>query len=216
MKSLIPERMFSYGTLRGLCEFVPSVDIAGRTNATRLVFCLAFVLIAGSSVRLCGQAPAIVDREPEIKAAYLYNFGRYVEWPPKAIAPKEFIIGVVGDSPVVAPLGTIAASKKINGRSVTVRRFRTEKDFKDCNMLYVPAGQDPKVVAGILKAAGKSATLIVGEDANFALQQGHIGFYSSQNNWKFEINNKSAGNAGLKISSKLLSLGRIVGEKPGK
>ncbi|MDB5340130.1 MAG: YfiR/HmsC-like, partial [Planctomycetaceae bacterium] len=54
------------------------------------------------------------------------------------------------------------------------------------------------------------------EELDFASQRGHVGFYTAQNNVKFEINNKSAGNAGLKISSKLLRLGRIVGEKPGQ
>jgi YfiR/HmsC-like len=162
----------------------------------------------------------VIDREPEIKAAYLYNFGRYVEWPATARSNGEsrspdFAIGVVGDSPVVAPLRTIAASKKVGGRAIIIRQFLSEKDFRPCQMLFVPAGQNPELVAAILTKARETATLVVGDEEGFAQKQGQIGFYSDQNNMKFEINVGAAEKAGLKISSKLLSLGRIVGEKQG-
>jgi hypothetical protein len=175
---------------------------------------LAAVLLAGLPLAAPAQQPEFIDREPEIKAAYLYNFGRYVEWP--GDVPKEFVIAVVGDSPVIAPLGTIAGSKKVNGRTIVVRRIKAEKDFQKCQLLFVPAGQDAKLTAALVKKARESATLIVGEEADFALKQGHIGFYADQNSVKFEINSGSAEKAGLKISSKLLSLGRIVGQKHGK
>lgn len=185
-------------------------------GAIPLALCLALLLDSVNPGRLAGQQPEFIDREPEIKAAYLYNFGRYVEWPAGVIGPREFVIGVIGESPVITPLGIIAESKQVNGKAITVRRIRVEKDFKQCHLLFVPAGQDPKFVAAILKAASDTPTLIVGEQPDFALKQGHVGFYTAQNNVKFEINNQSAVKAGLKISAKLLSLGRIVGEKPGK
>lgn len=179
-------------------------------------------MVVGALALLWSMAKAhsqdLIDREPEIKAAYLYNFGRYVEWPaaPPVNAEKEFVIGVVGDSPVAAPLGTIARSKKINELPIVVHRFKSEKDFRKCQMLYIPAAQDAKLVAALMKQVGNSATLVVGDDEDFALKLGHIGFYSDQNSVKFEINSKSAEKAGLKISSKLLRLGRIVNQKPGK
>jgi len=166
------------------------------------------------------QQQDVIDREPEIKAAYLYNFGRYVEWPPSArpvgdSGSPNFVIGVVGDSPVVAPLRTIAATKKVEGRAILIRQFKAATDFQACQVLFVPAGQDPELVAAILKKARATPTLIVGEEEGFALKHGQIGFYTDQNNMKFEINVGSADKVGLKISSKLLSLGRIVGEKQG-
>jgi hypothetical protein len=171
-------------------------------------------------LRSLAQQPEVIDREPEIKAAYLYNFARYVEWPAgaKPVGDGEspdFAIGVVGDSPVLAPLRTIAATKKVGGRAIVIRQFRTEKDFQACQVLFVPAGQDPDLVAAILKKARQTATLIVGDEEGFALKQGQIGFYTDQNNMKFEINGGAAEKAGLKISSKLLNLGRIVGDKQG-
>ncbi len=181
---------------------------------------LALLLLLGWSHRSEAQQPEVIDREPEIKAAYLYNFGRYVEWPATGKSNGEnglpdFAIGVIGDSPVVAPLRTIAASKKVGGRAIVIRQFVSEKDFRPCQMLFVPAGQNPELVAAILKKARETATLVVGDEEGFAQKQGQIGFYSDQNNMKFEINVGAAEKAGLKISSKLLSLGRIVGEKQG-
>ena len=198
-----------------------SVKIAGSRTSFWRAFCLTvFLIIVELPFGSPAQQQDVIDREPEIKAAYLYNFGRYVEWPAAARSvgdsgSPDFVIGVVGDSPVVTPLRTIAASKKVGGRAIVVRQFRAEKDFRPCQELFVPAGQDPELVAAILKKARETATLVVGEEEGFALKQGQIGFYSDQNNMKFEINAGAAEKAGLKISSKLLSLGRLVGEKQG-
>ncbi len=144
------------------------------------------------------QQQDVIDREPEIKAAYLYNFGRYVEWPPSARSVGEsgspdFVIGVVGDSPVIAPLRTIAATKKVGGRAILIRQFKAATDFQACQVLFVPAGQDPELVAAILKKARETPTLVVGEVEGFALKQGQIGFYTDQNNMKFEINASCGG-----------------------
>jgi hypothetical protein len=192
----------------------------GRTSFWRALCLTLLLVMMGRPLESPAQQQDVIDREPEIKAAYLYNFGRYVEWPPTAppagdSGPPDFAIGVVGDTPVIAPLRTIAASKKVGGRAIVVRQFRAERDFRPCQELFVPAGQDPELVAAILKKARETATLIVGDGEGFALKQGQIGFYTDENNMKFEINAAAAAKAGLKISSKLLSLGRIVGEKPG-
>jgi hypothetical protein len=194
--------------------------IARGTSFCRALCLTVLLIIVGRPLVSWAQQPEVIDREPEIKAAYLYNFGRYVEWPASGRSNGEsrspdFAIGVVGDSPVVAPLRTIAASKKVGGRAIVIRQFLAEKDFRPCQMLFVPAGQNPELVAAILKKARETATLVVGDEEGFALNQGQIAFYSDQNNMKFEINVGAAEKAGLKISSKLLSLGRIVGEKQG-
>ena len=147
----------------------------------------------GRSLESSAQQQDVIDREPEIKAAYLYNFGRYVEWPATAppagdSGPPDFVIGVIGDTPVIAPLRTIAATKRVGSRAIVIRQFRTERDFRPCQELFVPAGQNPELVAEILKKARETATLIVGDEEGFALKQGQIGFYTDENNMKFEIN----------------------------
>jgi len=168
--------------------------------------------------RLASAQEGVIDREPEIKAAYLYNFGRYVEWPAENVSAGgsgAFLIGVVGDTAVLTPLRTIAATKKVAGRPITLVEMKAAADYRPCQLLFVPSGQDPEMVKSILKKARETATLVVGEEEGFAARQGHIGFYVEQNNMKFEINSSGAEKSGLKISSKLLSLGRIVGERQG-
>jgi hypothetical protein len=125
------------------------------------------------------------------------------------------VIGVVGETAVLTPLRTIAATKKVGGRPIAVVEIKAEADYRPCQLLFVPAGQDPELVKAILRKAHPTATLVVGEDEGFALKHGHIGFYVEQNNMKFEINSAGAEKSGLKISSKLLSLGRIVGDRQG-
>lgn len=171
------------------------------------------VILAGLTINVAAQPPAIIDREPEIKAAYLYNFGRYVQWPPGQ-DPNVFIIGVVGDTPVTASLETIARNKMLNNKKITVQKIKVAADFKACDMLFVPAGQDAKVVDAVLTKAKQTSALIVGETPAFALNHGHIGFFVNQNIVKFDINAASAEKTKLKISAKLLNLGRIVGDKP--
>jgi hypothetical protein len=192
----------------------------GRTSIWRALCLTVLLLVMGRSLESPAQQQDVIDREPEIKAAYLYNFGRYVEWPATAppagdVGPPDFVIGVVGDTPVIAPLRTIAATKRVAGRAIVIRQFRAERDFRPCQELFVPAGQNPDLVAEILRKVRGTATLIVGDEEGFALKQGQIGFYTDENNMKFEINAAAAAKAGLRISSKLLSLGRIVGEKQG-
>lgn len=165
-----------------------------------------------SSAALAGQ-PDLIDQEPEIKADFLYKFGNYVEWPADDDA-KEFVICVVGESPLVPYLTRAVGRKKIDKRAIAVQHLKSANDFRPCQILFVAAGQDPAQVDELLKKAAQTKTLVVGEDKDFALKQGHIGFYTEQNSVKFEINSGSTEKAGIKISSKLLMLGRIVGPKP--
>ncbi len=206
---------------RSPCDLAPSRGTAARSTRRWLARLLAVVWAVTGPIASPAQQPEYIDREPEIKAAYLYNFGRYVEWPARSNSAgsgenPEFVIGVVGDTPVSGPLAVIAASKKLNGRTIVLRKFRVEKDFRSCQILFIPAAQDPKLVAAIVKQALATATLVVGEEPGFARLHGQIGFYAEQNSVKFEINTESAEKSALKISSKLLSLGRIVGKKPGQ
>lgn len=169
------------------------------------------------AARLSAQQEYI-DREPQIKAAYLYNFGKYVEWPAetKAIGSAQgpdFVIGILGDSRVKEALVTLAKSKKLNGRRIVYHRITGDKSYRPCDILFVPAGQDAATVAAVLKKSAGAPTLVVGEEESFARRGGMINFFVEGNNVKFEINPRAAERAGLKISSKLLSLGRIVSQQ---
>src|SRR5579859_3224098 len=104
----------------------------------------SWMVIAGlAAVCGCPSAPraqdAVEDREYEIKAAYLYNFGLYVQWPKAAAGGDKdhFIIGVFGDESVEPYLNKIAAAKTIGDRKIRVIRFAAGGDYKPCHILFV-------------------------------------------------------------------------------
>ncbi|MBC8117680.1 MAG: YfiR family protein [Candidatus Saccharimonas sp.] len=164
------------------------------------------------------QQGVVIDREYELKAAYLYQFARYVEWPKNAVPGDDttFVIGVLGQDPFGIHLDRIAAAKTIQGRKIVVRRFASAKDYQPCHILFVASGStgagDEKSAAERLTAAlaatAGSHVLLVSDSANFAHKGAVINFHvdPQQNRITLEINRDSERRAGLKISSQLLGL----------
>lgn len=155
-----------------------------------------------------------ISRENEIKAAYLYQFGRYVQWPPEALpeADSPLLIGVLGNSPVSDILDRSAQTKQIEGRPFEVRRFASFAQYTPCHILFVTSSvplEERK--AAIAKLVG-APVLLVGDDPEFAQRGGTIGLYMEQNRMRFMINTEVAKRDQLKISSKLLNLAKLVGE----
>ncbi|MFH1312485.1 MAG: YfiR family protein [Candidatus Eisenbacteria bacterium] len=151
-----------------------------------------------------------VPIEYQVKAAFLYRFMHFVEWP-EELAPKiegAVIIGVIGNGPMHAALVAITASSKYPQRLV-IKRFDDPQDLEFCHMLFISASAEGQSKA-ILKQLGDRGTLTVGEFDGFARQGGMINFIIVDKVVRFEINPDSAKRANLKISSKLLRLAKIV------
>jgi hypothetical protein len=155
------------------------------------------------------------SQEYAIKAAFLYNFGRYVQWPPESFPRDDapLVIGVLGSDPFGALLDEIAETKKIEGRPIIVRRLAAMTTYKPCHILFVAASASAEDKLAAIKLAQRSPVLLVGEEPGFAEQGGTINFFVDQNKVRFEINTEVAKREQLKISSKLLSLAKIVGGK---
>jgi hypothetical protein len=151
--------------------------------------------------------------EYEIKAAMLYNFAKFVEWPPAARtdAQAPIVVGVLGQDPFGAVLDDTMRDKSVYGRSILVRRFRTLADLDPCHVLFI-SRSERKRVPEILRSLQKSSVLTVSDAERFAGLGGIIGFTLRGNRIRFEINNDAARRAGLKISSKLLRLAKV---RPG-
>lgn len=174
------------------------------------------LMLAGWSVlvladRLSLGQEGYVNREQEIQAAYLYNFGKYVSWP-NGDSAQQFVIGFIGESAIHEPLVKVARSKALNDKPIVVKQFRAASEYQSCQILYVPEGLDRELVARILERAQKEPTLIVGERRTSAADRTMIRFFPEGNTLRFEIDPRRAEQAGLKISSKLLTLGKIVGD----
>jgi hypothetical protein len=154
-----------------------------------------------------------INREYAIKAAYLYQFGRYVQWPADSFANAQapLVIGVLGTDPFGNILEEIARTKRIEGRPIVIRRFATVAEYTACHILFVTASVSPEQKAAAIQKVQGTPTLVVGEEPGFAEHGGTVNFFLEENKIRFEINTEVAKQDQLKISSKLLSLAKIIG-----
>ncbi|MCE5324528.1 YfiR family protein [bacterium] len=170
---------------------------------------LVCMMILGSTAfaRRTGSSP----NEYEIKAAFLYNFASFVEWPPKTSADSSgsFIIGVCGDNPFGNTLEKTVKGKTINGRRIDVRYFGSARDLKPCHILFVSSSEDNHF-GKIANTVRDWHVLTVADTDGFTRNGGIINFFTEDNKIKFEINADNAKKSGLKISSKLLKLAKVV------
>ncbi len=192
---------------------VRRAKIAARCRAAARAVWVLGVALAASSARAQPDEALEINREYAIKAAYLYNFGRYVEWPAESFKDGQapFVIGILGPDPFGALLDEIASGKRVEGRRIVVRRFPSMSNYVPCHILFVPAAAGPDEKAAALAKTRGGSVLLVGDEPGFARQGAAIGFYLEANRVRFEINAEVAKRHRLRISSKLLSLGRIVG-----
>lgn len=173
---------------------------------------LAAVLLA-AGLAFAAARPAAAEtapsREYQIKAAFLYNFARFVEWPPAAFAGPDapLQLGILGEDPFGPALDDLARSETVQHRRLVVRRSRRAEDLRGCQLVFVSRSE---LAADILPGLGGSPILTVGDAEGFARQGGMIDFYLDANRVRFEINSEAARRGGLRISSQLLSLGRLV------
>jgi hypothetical protein len=179
--------------------------MATLPGAVLVVFVALVCLLAGS-------VPAFAaPSEYEVKAAFLYNFTRYIDWPPSAFSGDNapFVIGILGNDPFGNFLTDAVNGKDMDGRPFVVRHFAHTSDIQSCQMLFVSAsaqGQMESVVAHL----GKSDTVLVGDSRGFLSRGGTINFFISSQRVHFEINPDAAERVGVKISSRLLALAKIV------
>ena len=171
-----------------------------------------FTLAVFASERLA-WAQSDSPSEYQVKAAFLYNFAKFVEWPLDAFPDPNspIIFGIVGDDPFDGELNAMISEKSLSGRRFVVRRFRRGEDLRHCHVLFISASEK-KFLKLILVSVRGSSILTVADADGFTRQGGMIGFVLEENRVRFEINPLAAERSQLKISSRLLALARIVGE----
>jgi hypothetical protein len=147
------------------------------------------------------QDPA-ASLEYQVKAAFLFNFLKFVEWPPTP-ADAPWVIGILGRDPFEGALEKTVRGKMVNGRPVEVRHFGKVNDVKNCNILFIGGADFER--AGVPVQPG---LLTVGEAPGFLKAAGIVNFYIDDNRVHFQIRQELAHAAGLRVSSQLLKLGR--------
>jgi hypothetical protein len=174
----------------------------------RLLVWLVIGVCLGFAPRLGAQGA--VQREYEIKAAYLYNFINYITWPEQALPPSggTITIGVVGENPFGSALAPLAG-KRIKGRNLAVKECASLADAANCQIVFISPSEKQKLVE-ILEGLKNTKVLSVSEIDGFAERGGMINFISERNKVRFEINSEAARRNGLTISSELLKLARLV------
>jgi hypothetical protein len=149
--------------------------------------------------------------DTEVKAAYLYNFAKFVEWPAGAFSTPTtpLAICVIGDEHMSEVLERIVFGKKLSGRPLEIRRPQSQKDFKFCHIMFV-GFMDKEHTVEILAALRGSTALTVGQNHQFLPLGGMINLTLDHSTIRLEIDPQASQAAGLKISSRLLAVARTV------
>jgi len=156
---------------------------------------------------VCAQAQTEAE-ELNLKAAFIYNFTRFIEWDDD-IFPNEFVIGIIGSSKIDEPLEEIAQSHKAGNKEIKIKRYSSLEEVEKCNILFI--SKTAKIsLSDVLAKGDLKKTLVIGEKENYAQWGAGINFVIVDKKLKFEVNKKSLSDAGLKVSSQLLKLAIIV------
>jgi hypothetical protein len=149
--------------------------------------------------------------EYQVKAAYVYNFSKFVEWPAQAFAsPTAPIRLCVLNGPAFeSELNPIVKGKMVGGRAIAVIPVQNAEQARQCQILFIDSSQD-KQSRQIIDALRDSSVLTVGESAGFVERGGIINFVLQDDRVQFQVNHKAATQVGLHISSRLLSVAKRV------
>jgi hypothetical protein len=185
-------------------------------GAALALFALVSVLLP--SLHAYGEtSSASASEEYKVKAAFLYNFARYVRWPSDAFVDDDapVIVAVFGDDPFGSTLVDALAGKQIGERRFVIERIAAVDKLRPVHLLFVPDTSERDIGAIVEHYAGTS-TLIVGDSLKTVEVNGSIGFFIEQKKVRFAINTAAIKRGNLEVSSQLLKLARIVGEKGGR
>jgi hypothetical protein len=178
-----------------------------RVYIVRPVTITLVIVLAG--MLLTAQAQS--SGEYAVKAAFLYNFARFVEWPGEALGNggSPLLVGVMGDDPFGSSIDQVVAGTNVNGHPIAVNRLRWGQDLRQCHILFI-SSSEARRLPQILASLRGASVLTVADMERFDQQGGVVRFFIEDGKVRFEINVDAADRAGLRISSKLLALAKIV------
>lgn len=176
---------------------------AGRWSC--LCMALFGLLLLNGGAAVGAESP--VSKEYQIKAAFLYNFTRFIEWPPASFsdATDPIVIGVLGYAPLSAELERIVQGRRVNGRAVVVKRVEALEETRSVHLLFMSTTEEARFAA-VAAAIEGSPVLTVGESSLFSQAGGIISFVLEDDKVRFVINIASAERTGLHISAQLQKL----------
>jgi hypothetical protein len=187
----------------------------GIQCAWRQSTALVLVALLSSACAPVDRAQAEPPGEYQLKAAFLFNFAKFIDWPDKSFSSPQspFIICILGTDPFGHAMDDVLQDKTIDNRPVTITHLKNVAQAKQCHMVFVSQSETTHLTDILLQLRG-ARILLVGESDGFAAAGGTIQFVREDNHVRFWINPDAADRAGLKVSSKLLSLARVVHDSP--
>lgn len=188
---------------------------AATTTSMRIRAAHFRAAVAGLALLLAatGRAAPSSPKEYELKAAFLYNFTKFVAWPP-GLFPEDtspFVIGVYGENPFGAGLSEAIRARKFEGRSIELRSISSVEEARRVHLVFFPATED-RAARDVLPTLQNAAVLTVGESDAFR-KAAVITFVREGDKLRFVIDIPAARRAGLKISAQLQKLAQHV--EPG-
>ena len=177
----------------------------------------AIPVATAGTVGIAGTRSAEENVEYNLKAAFLFNFTKFVDWPPAGDAASidekgPFQLCILGEDPYGKSLDDVVANETVGGRPIVVRRLPRGTDPRSCQILFLgrmEREREAEVLAGLRGAP----VLTVGESDRFLADGGLINFFLDARRVRFEINLQNVDRTPLKISSKLLRLARLTPEE---
>jgi hypothetical protein len=171
----------------------------------RMPLSIALLLLLAGPARALTQAVS----EYQVKAAYVYNFAKFVDWPAESFTSPTAPIRlcVLNDRAFQTQLEQIVNGKNITGRPVIAIPVQTGEESRDCQVLYINSSQQPRHIFDLLQG---TSVLTVGETKGFLEEGGLINFVFQGDQVHFQVNHRAATQAGLRMSSRLLSVAKAV------
>jgi hypothetical protein len=162
-----------------------------------------------SWLAIAGNNPGVA--EYQVKAAYLYNFTKFTDWPASAFASSNapIVIGIVGENPFGNTLDEIVKGEVVRDHPLVVKHLRAGDDLQGCQVLFICRSEKDRMALLLQKLKGQPV-LTVSDAGDFAEQGGMVCFVLANETVKLEINQAVAEESSLQISSKLLKLAHIV------
>ena len=179
-------------------------------------FLFGRLLMTAAVVTLCASAQSDAGLTYQVKAMFLFNFAKFVEWPAEKLNEgKPIVIAVLGEDSFGGSLDQILRGKTVNGRTLVIRRPTdlSNDELKGCNILFI-GSSEKKRLGQILQKVRNESILTIAEVKGFAEQGGMVNLTTKDDTVGLEVNSGAVDRAHIKISYKLLRLAKII-QEPG-
>lgn len=190
---------------------IPVEAVTFRT-ALHILALLLFISLYPVHCRAQQEHPT----ESQVKAAYLYNFGKFVRWQPPAPGSDSFDICVLGKNPFGSTLETTVAGEKIDGKGIVVKNISSVAETVHCQILFIGSSEESRLKS-ILGPTRQSNLLTVSDIPGFAQRGGMIELVNEEGRIRFAVNVAAISDARLTVSSELLKVAvKVIGTNQAK